>query len=52
MKCDKCEKEFNVTDLWTLTYLGTFCKECALYILGYWIINAESVVKKIEGMKK
>ena len=48
IKCKKCQREFSENDIWELEFMGSFCVHCALYVLGYWIINAEQSLAKIQ----
>ena len=50
-ECKKCEKALNEKNSWYLKFMGFFCRECALYVVSYWMINADSVLEKIQKDK-
>jgi len=47
--CKKCGRSLPVDETWDLLYIGTFCRDCALFVLAYWAINAAAALKKVQA---
>ncbi len=55
MLCLRCLKEFDPRDMCNLMHIGFVCTDCAFYILAYWKLNVNDVIRRLQirvGQKK
>ena len=49
MLCQRCLKDFDPREMWNLMHVGFVCNGCAYYILAYWKLNLNDIIRKFQA---